>query len=90
MSTPDTSWREELTRALRIYNEGFEDIEGNTMSDADMDTRFYDGYGSAKGCSFTVWTRDRVYFPAVYDGDEWVASVPRNPCDEATSHVGGQ
>ena len=46
------------------------------------------GYGDPEGCSFTVWTKDRVYFPAWYDSSEWITSVPRDPCDEATAHVG--
>ena len=32
---------------------------------------------------FTVWTKDRVYFPVVYSStSRWVESVPRNPCQE--------
>lgn len=51
---------------------------------------FFDsGCGGVEGDAFTVWTANRVYFPAQYDGAEWCASVPRNPCDEATQHVGG-
>lgn len=38
--------------------------------------------------AFTIWTSDRVYFPVQYDGMGWVGSVPRNPCDEATSPMG--
>ena len=38
---------------------------------------------------FTLWTKHRVYFPAVYDAGLWVDSVPRNPCQEATRHIGG-
>lgn len=37
---------------------------------------------------FTAWTKNRVYFPVTHDGREWVDSVPRNPCNEATKHVG--
>lgn len=55
-----------------------------------LDREFDNGYGGAEGMPFTLWTEERVYFPVVYDGAEWVASVPRNPCDEATDHVGGQ
>ena len=51
--------------------------------------KFDDGYGGPEGCWFTVWTTNRVYFPTVYDGAESVRSVPRNPCEEATPHVGG-
>lgn len=54
---------------------------------AEMD-RYLPGYNTPEGCSFTVWTKDRVYFPACYDSWEWIASVPRDPCDEATEHVG--
>ena len=43
------------------------------------------------GKPFTAWTERRVYFPAMYDGSVWVASAPRNPCDEAhdSAFVGG-
>jgi hypothetical protein len=47
------------------------------------------GFGRDRGASFTLWTEERVYFPAVYDGIIWVASVPRNPCDAVTEHIGG-
>jgi hypothetical protein len=30
-----------------------------------------------------------VYFPACYDGAEWVGSVSRNPDGKATRHQGG-
>jgi hypothetical protein len=39
--------------------------------------------------TFTAWTSRRVYFPATYDGDVWVTSVPRDPCDWAMEPVGG-
>jgi len=50
---------------------------------------FYPGYGRPEGIPFTLWTHKRVYFPVQYDGSEWVTSVPRDPCEEVTSHVGG-
>lgn len=55
-----------------------------------MTRPFHTGYGESCGCAFTAWTETRVYFPVVYDGAEWVGSAPRNPCDEATGHQGGQ
>ena len=88
MNKPNTSWRKGLAEALQANGESFEHLVGNTMSDAEMDVEFYDGYGAGGGCAFTVWTKDRVYFPAVYDGATWVANVPRNPCGEPTSHIG--
>lgn len=68
-----------------------EDIEIVAMSPEDLDLdREYDvGFGSTEMPCFTIWTEDRVYFPACYDGSEWIESVPRNPCDEATAHIGG-
>jgi len=78
-----------LSRTLEEYGESFADIESNTMTDEDMDTEFDDGYGGEEGCPFTVWTKSRVYFPACYDGAEWIASVARNPNGKPTGHVGG-
>lgn len=35
---------------------------------------------------FTLWTKKRVYFPMEYDTmEDWVASIPRNPCNEPQS-----
>lgn len=67
-------------------NEGDPDPLDNK---ACLDHQFHDGYGGEEGLPFTLWTKERVYFPVVYDGSEWVASVPRNPNGEATEHVGG-
>lgn len=90
MSRP-TSWREDLVSALADNGETFDDIESATpaLDSPEMNAKFYYGYGSSQGCSFTVWTKARVYFPAVYDGAGWIASVPRNPNGEASGHVGG-
>lgn len=97
-----TNWRTILEKYMKEKDESFKDIihsvfvvednwkeEQLKMTDAELDREFDDGYGGAEGCSFTIWTETRVYFPVVYDGSEWISSVPRNPCDEATSHVGG-
>ena len=65
-----------------------EPVEGATRQGT-LDVAFDAGYGSSHGPQFTAWTADRVYFPVVYDGAEWVGSVPRNPCGQATEHVGG-
>jgi hypothetical protein len=62
----------------------------STLSDAELDQEFDDGYGAAQGKPFTAWSKTRVYFPVVYDGAESVGSVPRDPCDEAVEHFGGQ
>lgn len=50
---------------------------------------FDGGLGGNEGFAFTLWTHKRVYFPVDYDGAEWAESVPRDPCDEMTQHIGG-
>lgn len=72
-----------------MLNESWDDAVGCTLSDSELDVCFSSGYGSTQGKPFTLWTVDRVYYPAVYDGAEWCDSVPRNPCNEAKYHSGG-
>ena len=62
----------------------------NTLSDEEMLVEFDDDYGGSKGKPFTAWSENYVYFPVVYDGAEWVGRVPRNPCNEASEHHGGE
>jgi hypothetical protein len=85
-----TTWYTLLTAALSSVNEGWEDVESSTLSTTQLHTEFDNGYGTSNGEPFTMWTKHRVYFPVVYDGAEWASSVPRNPCNIATDHVGGQ
>ena len=86
-----TTWREEITRALEDEGESWSDVVATTLSEAALDKQFDSGYGTSRGARFTLWTARRVYFPAVYDGAEWVASVPRNPSVLGDPrHVGGQ
>lgn len=55
-----------------------------------LEMPFDKGFGSTNGMPFTMWTAERVYFPACYDGAEWVDSVQRNPVNpHAKEHVGG-
>lgn len=60
-----------------------------TLTDAEMQREFDSDFGCTSGKPFTAWTAERVYFPAYYDGYEWISSVPRNPCNVPTHHVGG-
>ena len=83
-----TTWRKEIEIEMRERGETWADAVKCTLDDAGLDAEFDNGYGSPAGAAFTLWTAQRVYFPATYDGSEWAASVPRNPCDEATDHVG--
>lgn len=83
------SWKEKITKALELNGETWSDVESHTLDDNGLNTPFDDSYGVTEGLPFTLWTKDFVYFPACYDGSEWVASVPRNPNGKPTEHVGG-
>ena len=92
------NWRTELERMLTYKEDELEMLvirDGGKPVAASIDhpkfTREFDGgYGCSEGCHFTAWGGKYVYFPAVYDGSEWISFVPRNPCLQATSHVGGE
>lgn len=62
--------------------------ESKTFDDF-LDREFDAGYGGTEGLGFTIWMQRYVYFPVGYDGAESAESVPRNPCEEVTAHVGG-
>lgn len=96
-----TTWRGMISREMESRGESFLDTEKCVVGQPPhvhreedviptedwLDREFNCGYGSAEGHAFTLWTKNRVYFPTEYDGAEGVASVPRNPCDEVTCHV---
>jgi len=86
----DTTWRKEISAALKSAGEKWTDVESNTLSEAELDVVFDGGYGGSEGKAFTMWTHNRVYFPVVYDGAEWVESVSRNPDGKPTRHKGGE
>jgi hypothetical protein len=86
----NTTWRALISVELAAQHEDWNDVIANTLKAEQLDEPFFDGYGGHEGVAFTMWTKHRVYFPVVYDGAEWAASVPRDPCDEATPHVGGE
>lgn len=83
------TWRELIEQEMKQHGESFDDVVGSTLSDNGLDEPFTPGSSIVEGVSFTLWTEDRVYFPTRYDGSEGVGSVPRDPNDEATSHIGG-
>lgn len=83
-----TTWRK-LIYAAMADKQDVSTIVYTTLSDDEWDTEFDNGYGGVRGCPFTLWTEDRVYFPICYDGAEWVGSAPRSPCNIALAHQGG-
>jgi hypothetical protein len=84
-----STWRQLITERLSDFSEDWLDVVACTLDDAGLDLEFDDGFGNEEGSTFTVWTATRVYFPATYDGNEWVASVSRHPDGKPTEHVGG-
>jgi hypothetical protein len=84
----ESTWRKLIGKQLAVNGESWEDVVSSTLSEEEMDVEFcWDEYG-VQGRSFTLWTVNRVYFPANYDCGEWVDSVARNPDGKATQHVG--
>lgn len=84
-----TNWKELIIECMSKVGETLEDIESNTMSEKQMVRKFDSGWGATNGKPFTIWTKNRVYFPACYDGSEWVSFVSRNPDGKPTDHQGG-
>lgn len=90
MTAELTTWRKMISYCLECDGESWNDVVAMTLTDEELDREFDSGYGGHRGCSFTLWTASRVYFPCTYDGSEWCDSVPRNPCNTKTQHIGGE
>lgn len=84
------TWRKMIDEKLKSNKETWDSVESNTLTEEEMDIKFETGYGGSEGVPFTVWTKDHVYFPGVYDGAEWVDFVSRNPDGKPTPHIGGE
>jgi hypothetical protein len=84
-----TNWKELISFEMKYNNESFDDVVFTTLSEEDLLKKFDSGYGMPEGCPFTLWTKNRVYFPVTYDGAESVQSVPRNPSSDKSGHFGG-
>lgn len=84
-----TTWTAEFKTA-RSYAKDESPVVAIAADTPDaMTVEFDAGWGGTEGPCITIWTEENVYFPACYDGSEWMAWVPRNPNGEATCHVGG-
>lgn len=84
-----TTWREELEDARRSADDD-SPVVALAPDEAAFDVEFNSGYGLSAGPAVLAWTEDRVYFPVVYDGAEWLGSAPRNPVGVGQFHVGGE
>ena len=85
-----STWKKLIEEAMMRHEESFHDVVGSTFENDEINREFFSGAGLSCGVPFTPWTRERVYFPVVYAGEEWVGSVPRNPCPEKTEHQGSE
>lgn len=84
-----TTWRRLFEDARREVSDTSPIVQV-APNEAVLDVEFDNDYGLSQGPAVLVWTEDRVYFPAVYDGLEWLESAPRNPTTEGQAHVGGE
>ena len=85
-----TTWKEEIQGEMEFYGESLSDIVSSTISEDEMNIEFDDSMNAVlEGIPFTIWTANRVYFPAQYDTGEWCSSVSRNPDGKPTGHIGG-
>lgn len=87
--TKMTTWRREFIHAAKLDDDA-SPIVAVAPDEAALDAPFDPGYGGPEGPDVLVWTEERVYFPVVYDGAEWMGSAPRDPQPEGQGHVGGQ
>ena len=83
------TWKELIELSLKQHNESWSDVAHSTLTEDELNRRFDCSFGGTEEVAFTLWTTNRVYFPVQYDGSEWCESVPRNPCDDKTYHLGG-
>lgn len=84
-----TTWRKEIEKVMKYHKETWKDVESSTPKNAYwMDAEFDGCHGGENGIPFTLWTEKYVYFPVTYDGEESVASAPRNPVLVPMGHVG--
>jgi hypothetical protein len=82
-----TTWRKEFQEARGQDNSP---VVAVAPDESYLDVEFDDSFGTSTGLPVLIWTEQRVYFPVVYDGAEWIGSAPRNPQSEGQPHVGGE
>ena len=78
--------REKINEHFKVTGDTWEDVVECTLSDEELESD-HNIYSDDEG--FTIWTKEYVYFPEVYDGRWWVRSVSRDPNGKPTAPVGG-
>ena len=82
-------WRDEIAREMKLRGETWDDVVASCVPNEVLSGPYEPEHGAGTEVAFTIWTENRVYFPATYDGWEWCESVPRNPDGTRTGAVGG-
>ena len=89
------TWRENITKEMSRNGEAWDDAVSVSwdksadeflVNQGESVTLDSNVFWRAK---FTIWTKKRVYFPAVYEDHQWTESVSRDPDGVATGPVGG-
>jgi len=86
-----TTWRQLFDDARREVSDTSPIVQvapNEAVLDVEFDSN--SGVSEEPAVPVLVWTEDRIYFPVVYDGLEWLGSAPRNPTTDGQGHVGGQ
>lgn len=77
------TWRKLIVEQMTKHDETWDQVVASTLDDAQLDRKFYDGYGGRYDePAWTLWTVSRVYFPVYFVGASWVKSVARDPSDD--------
>jgi len=79
------TWHSKISEEMAIWGDSWDNLVAQVPSESAWlhveSTEFMSQ-------TFTIWTRDRVYFPAEYDMiAEFARSVARNPDGEPTPHI---
>ena len=92
----DVTWKQLIEEEMEDNQDTWDDVvDWKTDIDKDStswwDIEFSSSFGIAEGNPFLLWTKRFVYFPVVYDGSEWVGSVPikKGYSNRKLTHYGG-
>ena len=91
-----TTWKKQIDDILKAHGETMDNVVsivfednywGRVTKKNDIDFVLRQRFPSSR--DFAMWTKERVYFLATYDGGYWIDSVPRNPNGKAIDPIGG-
>ncbi len=83
-----TTWHKLISMEFQKNRENWCDVEHSTLTWDELNIKFDDESTLRIGQPFTIWTRDRVYFPVQVRNKQIVASVSRIVDRLPTLHIG--